>query len=159
MSWVFLEAPNRPKSEHWGPFAGLPADSATAVCYLSWCRTGKCALYLSRREPPASFVHVVPEKKRGPRHGGLELLRVYSHEGRREGLLLEATSMRRIHFIRRTRRGFIRWGSHGTWRLYVVEGQPVLHLDDFRCCSDVTITNLTFNVDPRNRGVTRMGGS
>ena len=50
MSGVFLEAPNRPKSEHWGLLAGLPADSATAVCYLSWCRKGKCALYVSSGE-------------------------------------------------------------------------------------------------------------
>ena len=37
----------------------------------------------------------------------------------------------------------------------MVEGQPVLHLDHFRYCSDATIRQLTFTVDPRNRGFMR----
>ena len=33
----------------------------------------------------------------------------------------------------------------------MVNGQPVLNLVEFRCCSDAIIRNITFNVDPRNR--------
>ena len=76
----------------------------------------------------------------------------WSHEGRREGLFLEATAMQRIHLIRRTRRGNIRWGSHGTWRLFMIRGQPVLQLDNFQYCPQAHVRHLTFTVDPRNRG-------
>ena len=76
----------------------------------------------------------------------------WSHEGRREGLFLEATAMQGIHLIRRTRRGNIRWGFHGTWRLFMIRGQPVPQLDNFQCCPQAHVRHLTFAVDPRNRG-------
>ena len=75
----------------------------------------------------------------------------WSHEGRREGLFLEATPLQRCHFVRRTRRGYVRWGSHGMWRLTLEQGLPVLSLVEFRCCSDATIRCITFTVDPHNR--------
>ena len=76
----------------------------------------------------------------------------WSHQGRREGLFLELSQSYRIHFVRRTRRGNIAWGSCGNWNVQRSLNAANLHLQlrDFRCCEDARLWNIDFYVDPTN---------